>query len=201
MPSFGRGDGSEVTNVVPFPELPKEARGIAVFGSADAEPGEILWQRAYDLGVEIARRGLATVTGGYGGVMEAASKGARDSGGEAIGVTCRIFRGRTPNPFLSLEIEEEDLFSRTDRLIALSRGFVVLGGASGTLAELALLWAQTRAGQLQAPIVLWDAVWEKMAEDLAAAGRLQGRARRATWIASCTEEAVAMASAPVGEVQ
>lgn len=169
--------------------------GIAVFGSSDAEPGSALWDRASALGAEIAEHGIPVITGGYGGTMAAASEAARRLGGEAIGVTCRIFSARRANPFLSLEIEEEDLFARTSRLFALSRGFVVLGGGVGTLAELALLWAQARAGATRGPIVLWDETWQQLAARLAAAGRLEGPAQRATRSARSAAEAVELALA------
>ena len=168
-------------------------RGVAVFGSAVAEEGSPEWERAEAVGAEIARRGLPTVTGGYGGVMEAASRGARRAGGEVIGVTCRLFRGRSPNPHLTLEIEEPDLATRTARLFALAKGFVVLGGGVGTLAELALLWADAKAGSPRGPIVIWDDVWARAYGELEAAGRMEAGARRWTRLADRADAAVALA--------
>ncbi|RMF71707.1 MAG: hypothetical protein D6738_13320, partial [Acidobacteria bacterium] len=97
--------------------------GIAVFGASDAEPDSPPWTAALEIGRRVAEAGVPVVCGGYGGVMEAACRGARLAGGEAIGVTCRVFAARTPNPWLTLEIEEPDLAARTHRLICLSRGF------------------------------------------------------------------------------
>ncbi len=171
--------------------------GVAVFGASDAEPGSQLWERARALGSRIARRGAPVITGGYGGVMEAACQAAREAGGEAVGVTCRVFRGRSPNAFLSLEIEEDDLLARTDRIFSLSRGFIVLAGGVGTLAELSLLWAHARAGVIFGPIVLWDETWARLADQLAAQGRLEGPARRATRTAHGDEEAVLLALSPL----
>ncbi len=138
---------------------------------------------------------MAVVTGGYGGVMEAAMHGAREAGGEAIGVTCRSFSWRRPSPWVSLEIEEDDLFARTARMFAISRGFVVIGGGAGTLAELAMLWAHARLDALPGPIVLLDPVWEKLADDLARAGRLERRCLAATRRAAGPGQAVALALA------
>ncbi len=168
-------------------------RGVAVFGAHDAEPGSEAWRRAAALGRELGARRVAVVTGGYGGVMEAASRAAREAGGEAVGVTCRAFRGRQPNPWLTLEIEEPDLHARTARLFALGRGFVVLEGGAGTLAELALLWAQAKAGAAPGPIVIWDDPWAALFEGLVAQERLEPRARRATRVAQGPEDAVRMA--------
>lgn len=128
--------------------------------------------------------------------MEAASRGAREAGGEAVGVTCRAFARRRPSSWLSLEIEEDDLFSRTARLFAISRGFVVLEGGAGTLAELAMLWAHARLEALPGPIVLLDPVWDRLSRDLARAGRLERRCLAATRLAGGADEAVALALAP-----
>lgn len=172
-------------------------RGVAVFGASEAVPGDPAWERAFAVGRALGEAGVAVVTGGYGGVMEAASRGAREAGGEAIGVTCRAFRSRRPNPALTTEIEEETLFLRTARLFALSRGAVVLDGRAGTLAELAMLWAHARAGDLAGPIVIWDDVWASLARDLAACGRLEGVAHRATRIATDAGSAVRFALEPL----
>ncbi|RMG47557.1 MAG: DNA-binding protein [Acidobacteria bacterium] len=169
-------------------------RGIAVFGGVEAEPGDAAYELARRVGCLVAERGLPVVTGGYGGVMEAASRGAREAGGEAVGVTCAAFRGRTPNPYLTLEIEEPTLSARTERLVALSRGFVVLAGRAGTLAELAYLWAALRAGVIAAPVAILDDAWSALYRELVRSGRLDERPRRATRVARDADEAVAIAS-------
>ncbi len=136
---------------------------IAVFGSSEPGPGEPLYRAAESLGRRLARSGFAVVTGGYGGVMEAASKGAREAGGRAIGVVCRIFPDREPNPWLTRVVDSVDLHERTRELIERAAGFVVLEGRAGTLAELAFLWALARAGQLgDRPVVLLGDPWEPL---------------------------------------
>lgn len=180
-----------------FPSPDDPEPGVAVFGASDAEPGTPAWDQARAVGAGLARRGVAVVTGGYGGVMEAAARGAREAGGEAIGVTCRAFSWRRPSPWLSLEIEEDDLFSRTARMFAVSRGFVVIEGGAGTLAELAMLWAHARLQALPGPIVLLDPVWERLSDDLARAGRLERRCLDATRRAAGADEAVDLALSPL----
>lgn len=182
----------------PEPTWSDPPRGVAVFGSAELTEGDEGWGRARELGFRVAQAGVPIVTGGYGGVMEAASRGARDAGGEAIGVTCSIFRGRSPNPHLDLEIEEPDLAARTGRLIELSRGFVVLEGKAGTLAELAMLWAYSRAGVLPGPIVIWDDSWADLVRALRASGRLDPRTARPVFLAHDAESAVSSALGAAG---
>lgn len=166
---------------------------LAVFGSSDAQPGSPAWERAFALGRGAASRGVAVATGGYGGVMEAASLGASEGGVEVIGVTCAAFSSRSPNRYLTLEIEESDLPARTGRLITISRAFVILEGMSGTLAELAMLWASARARTLPGPIVIWDERWSTVFEELSRLGRLDARAISATTVVQNDEEALAKA--------
>ena len=60
---------------------------IAVFGSSQTPPGTEEWDQAVLTGSRLAQAGFGVVTGGYGGTMEAASKGAAEAGGHVIGVT------------------------------------------------------------------------------------------------------------------
>jgi uncharacterized protein (TIGR00725 family) len=166
---------------------------LAVFGSSDAEPGSPAWERAHAIGRGASARGIPVVTGGYGGVMEAASLGASGSDVEVIGVTCAAFSARSPNPYLTLEIEEPDLSARTGRLIEISRAFVILEGMSGTLAELAMLWASARARTLPGPIVIWDERWSAVFEELTSRGCLDHRAIAATRVVRGEGEALTQA--------
>lgn len=119
------------------------------------------------LGRLLAGAGFGVLTGGYGGVMEGASRGAFDAGGRVVGVTCSIFAERSPNPYLTERLETESLHARTETLVARADGFVVLHGRSGTLAELTWLWALHRAGSLgRRPVVLLGAWWRPFLREL-----------------------------------
>ncbi|MFQ5767407.1 MAG: LOG family protein [Acidobacteriota bacterium] len=144
---------------------------VTIFGSGDARAGEDLYEQARQAGARLARAGLAVLNGGYGGVMEAVSRGAREAGGKAIGVTLEPFsRRRSTNPWLSDEIREPDLHLRMRTLIDRSSGFLVLEGKAGTLAEVGFLWALTRAQLMgHRTVVLVGSAW---CEFLAVARRL-----------------------------
>lgn len=164
---------------------------IAVFGSSEPAPGDPLYEQAHRLGGLIAAAGHVLVTGGYGGVMEAACAGAVGAGGRTVGVTCAIFAGREPNRFLTEEIRADDLFERTQKLIELAGGFVVLHGKSGTLAELALLWALDRAGCLnRRPVVLLGDGWSALLAFLRRCEMLEPAQRRITRVAGTPEQAM-----------
>ena len=95
---------------------------------------------ALRIGELIAKGGGNVATGGYGGVMEAASRGAVEHGGKAIGYTVQGWTMREPNKYLSVNRPAADLYDRIRHLIEGSNALVTLGGGIGTLAELALAW-------------------------------------------------------------
>jgi uncharacterized protein (TIGR00730 family) len=173
----------------PFPDSPP---GIAVFGSSEPQAGEPLYELARQLGRFLAEAGFLVVSGGYGGVMEGASRGAREAGGQALGITTDSFAGRgAANRFLTQEIREPDLLLRTRALIHHPQGFVVLPGRSGTLAELTGLWAMHRAGLLERrPVVLLGQAWEGLLESLEGRGLLHPERRQITRLAASPREAV-----------
>ncbi len=115
---------------------------MAVFGSSQTAPGSAEWADAEGVGAALARAGLAVITGGYGGSMEAASKGADEAGGRTIGVTAPpLFPGRTgANPFVQLELKAETLAGRIGEMMARADGALALPGSIGTAAELLIAW-------------------------------------------------------------
>jgi uncharacterized protein (TIGR00730 family) len=111
---------------------------VTIFGSSAPNKSDDAWKIAHELGVAIARQGWTVCNGGYGGTMHASAEGAVSAGGHTIGVTCRIFRGRSgANPAIRQEVPTFDLFSRLNTLLRLARAYVVLPGSTGTLLELA----------------------------------------------------------------
>jgi len=71
----------------------KAARTIVtVFGSFRPREGDDQYTAAQELGAELAARGFVVCSGGYGGVMEAVSRGAKDAGGKTLAITAKFFR-------------------------------------------------------------------------------------------------------------
>jgi len=135
---------------------------ITIFGSATPKSGEEQYQFAYLLGKRLAETGFAICNGGYGGIMEAASKGAHDSGGFVYGV---ILENSTtdPNPFLTIEIRTSNLFERISKLIELGDAYIVLQGGTGTLLELAAVWELINKNLLkEKPVICHSIMWEQL---------------------------------------
>lgn len=169
----------------------REERSIAVFGSSEPHEGEPPYEDARRVGALLAKAGYRIVTGGYGGVMEAASRGAVESGGTAVGIVSRVFPERAPNRFLTEAVETADLHERTRQLVERADGFVVLPGKSGTLAELFWLFALHRAGCLGLrPVVLVGGAFRPLLRHLAQEGMIEPERFDVARVVDTPEEAL-----------
>src|SRR5262249_9651187 len=91
-------------------------RIITVFGSSRTNEGETDCAEARGLGAELARAGFSVCTGGYGGVMEAASRGAKEAGGRTYGVTAEFFKPQA-NAWVDVEVRMKTWQERLFELI------------------------------------------------------------------------------------
>jgi uncharacterized protein (TIGR00725 family) len=114
-------------------------RIVTVFGSSRPQERDADYAEARELGRRLAERGFAVCSGGYGGVMEAVSRGAKESGGKTYGVTAEFF-GRRANEWIDVEVRKKTWEERLFELIHLADGFVACKGGTGTLVELAVVW-------------------------------------------------------------
>lgn len=138
-------------------------RAVAVFGSSRCAEGSPDYREAYALGQALARAGLVVVNGGYGGVMAAAARGAKDAGGRTVGITVAVFPDRAPNAWLDEVIHTPTLFARLEAFTRRADAFVVLRGGIGTLLEFALVWNMAQTGALGAkPVVLLGQHWPSL---------------------------------------
>lgn len=174
-------------------------RAIAVFGSSEPLAGEPAYEQARELGRRLASAGFAVITGGYGGVMEAASRGAREGGGTAIGVPSRLFSDRKPNRWVDSAVMTEDLYERSRELIERAGGYVILPGRAGTLSELALLWALIRAGCLERrPVILLGDYWKPLFDQLSRSNVLEPAQQLQTRVVATSAEALERIAAALG---
>ena len=137
---------------------------VTIFGGSRVQRDTDEYRAAQRLGQALAQRGFTVVTGGYNGVMEAVSRGAKEAGGTVIGVTVEVIARnleRLPNEWLDQEVKTTALLERIDKLVELGAGYVVLPGGSGTLAELGVVWNLAFLGALHGkPIVVVGKGWE-----------------------------------------
>jgi len=135
---------------------------ITVFGSSLPVEGDEQFIFAEELGKELAKNNFNVCTGGFGGIMNAVSKGAVLNGCKAIGVTVDLWNAK-PSKYLTEEIKCKTLFERIEKLISLGDGYVVLQGGTGTLLELAVVWEFMNKNMLkEKPIVIHSPMWEEI---------------------------------------
>lgn len=134
---------------------------VAIYGSSAVGETDSAYRLARELGAELARAGAGVMSGGYGGVMEACSRGAAEAGGHVIGVTVGPSREAKPaNEWVTERVHTRDLFERLGVLAGRADAFVAVGGSLGTLTEVFLTWTLlgTRA-RPSAPLVLLGSDW------------------------------------------
>jgi uncharacterized protein (TIGR00725 family) len=115
-------------------------RIITVFGSSRPREGDEDYEEARILGRALAEGRFAVCSGGYGGVMEGVSRGAKDAGGKTYGVTAEFFKAAKVNAWVDVEVRTKTWQERLFELIRLADGFVACKGGTGTLVELAVVW-------------------------------------------------------------
>jgi uncharacterized protein (TIGR00730 family) len=108
---------------------------VTVFGSARFDETHIYYHQARLLASEIAKLGYTIMTGGGGGIMEAANRGAKDVQGKSIGCNIVLPHEQKPNPYLDKYVTIEYFFVRKELLRKYSKAFVVFPGGFGTLDE------------------------------------------------------------------
>jgi uncharacterized protein (TIGR00725 family) len=108
---------------------------VAVSGGGRADADAC--RRAEEVGRELARRGVVVVTGGLGGAMEAACRGAKDAGGTTIGILPGDDRGDA-NPYVDVAVPTGLGEGRNALVVRAADAVVAVAGEFGTLSEIAL---------------------------------------------------------------
>ncbi len=136
-----------------------EGKIVTIFGGSKCLENTNEYADARLLGSLLAKAGFTICTGGYLGVMEAASRGARESGGRVFGIVMNQFRSE-PNRYLTDKVATDHFYDRLQNLITRSVGFVAFRGGMGTVTEVSLVWNKLQTGVLpQRPIVLVGDCW------------------------------------------
>jgi uncharacterized protein (TIGR00725 family) len=119
---------------------------IAVVGDGGAVPGSPHWLAAAAVGEALVDAGFRLVTGGMGGVMEAACLGARRARSYREGDTVALLPGHDPgaaNAYADVVLPTGLAHAR-NALVTHADAVVAVGGGAGTLSEIALAWVHGR---------------------------------------------------------
>jgi uncharacterized protein (TIGR00725 family) len=137
---------------------------VTIFGGSKCTEDSLAYQQAFEVGSRLAEKGYTICTGGYLGVMEAASKGAREKGGRVLGIVMNQFKSE-PNRFLTDKVATGDFYDRLQNLIMRSVGFIAIRGGMGTVTEISLVWNKLQTGVIAPrPLVLLGDCWKNVVE-------------------------------------
>ena len=159
-----------------FEQLNNVGPAVSVFGSARTSPEHIDYRQAVYLGNLLAKADITVITGGGPGIMEAANLGAKEAGGQSIGLNITLPLEQKPNDYATKLVSFKYFFVRKVMLIKYARAFVVFPGGFGTLDEMfeALTLIQTNKIK-PFPIILYGShFWRNLSDwfhdDLVSAG-------------------------------
>lgn len=109
---------------------------VTVFGSARFTEDHPYYHKAREVGAMLAEEKYTVITGGAGGIMEAANRGAYESGGESIGMNILLPREQHVNPYVTRFMNFRYFFSRKVFLAFASSAVICFPGGYGTIDEL-----------------------------------------------------------------
>ena len=141
-----------------FEKLSNIGPCISIFGSARTKTNNPYYKDAIILSKKLTEMGYGIITGGGPGIMEAANKGAKEGGGESVGLNIELPFEQTPNKYIDYEksIDFNYFFVRKVMFVKYAQAFVILPGGVGTLDELfeTITLIQTEKIQ-KIPIILY----------------------------------------------
>ena len=139
---------------------------ISFFGSARVKPDDPRYQKAEHLARLFAKHHFSVITGGGGGIMEAANKGAAEAGGVSIGLNIILPHEQKPNAYANITQEFKYFFIRKVMFVKYAMAYIIFPGGFGTLDELfeAITLIQTHRIKPFPVILVGTAYWTGLIE-------------------------------------
>lgn len=146
----------------------KAIKSVSFFGSSLVQPGDEIYQDAFETAKFTARSGRRIVNGGGGGVMLAATLGAKEAKGKTSVIYYKPelatkFEGELAANFADESFEEKNYIDRTQRLLAMSDAYMIFNGGTGTISEFGMAWGVARLyfGHHK-PLILYGDFWNEI---------------------------------------
>ena len=176
-------DGARVARIrqelkMGFKALAHVGPAASFFGSARTHPDDPEYGLARETARIVGEAGLAIITGGGPGAMEAANLGARDAGALSIGLNIELPFEQGLNPFCDIGLEFHYFFTRKIMFVRYASGFVVFPGGFGTLDETFEALTLIQTGKIRHfPVVMvgtdyWGGLIDWIRERLLAEGKI-----------------------------
>ena len=148
-----------------FDLLSRTAPAVSIFGSARMKEGSKYYELTRRVAFELARTGYAVVSGGGGGLMEAANRGAKEACGQSIGLNIALPFEQKSNDYIDPDklMTFQHFFVRKVMFVKYAQGFVVMPGGYGTIDEFseAITLIQTQKTMAFPVILMGKSYWQK----------------------------------------
>jgi uncharacterized protein (TIGR00730 family) len=161
-----------------FDALSGIGAAASFFGSARTTPDDPDYALARETARLVGESGLAVITGGGPGIMEAANRGARDVGACSIGLNIELPFEQGGNGYCDISLEFHYFFARKIMFVRYASGFVVFPGGYGTMDELFEALTLTQTGKItEFPVILvgsgyWSGLVDWLRERMLAEGNI-----------------------------
>jgi uncharacterized protein (TIGR00730 family) len=181
-----------------FGALAELGPAIAVFGSARTPAEHPSYAIAERIAAKLVAAGFAVITGGGPGAMEAANKGASESGGVSVGLGIELPFESGMNDWADVGINFRYFFARKTMFVKYSQGYIVLPGGLGTLDELFEALTLVQTGKItRFPVALigvdyWSGLIGWLRETVLADGKISEKDFDMFVVTDDIDEAVAM---------
>jgi hypothetical protein len=183
-----------------FDRLSKIGPCVSIFGSARTLPSDPYYKLAEEIAFKLTKSGYGVISGGGGGIMEAANKGAHEAKGKSVGLNIHLPFEQVANIYIDRDklLSFKYFFVRKVMFMRYAQGFIVLPGGFGTLDELseALTLIQTMK-IAPFPIVLvghkyWDGLVEWFKNTILEKGYISEEDLDLFHVVDTSDEAVAI---------
>lgn len=183
-----------------FGALAKLGPAVACFGSARTPESDPMYASARRVGGALANLGLAVITGGGPGIMEAANRGAAEAGGTSVGLGIELPQEQGINKWVNLGMSFRYFFVRKTMFVKYSSGFIVFPGGFGTLDEAFELLTLLQTHKIEPmPVVLfgqdyWQGLMDWLDDPVLASGNISPLDPDLVVVTDDEEEAVRVAT-------
>jgi uncharacterized protein (TIGR00730 family) len=179
-----------------FENLRDLGPAVSIYGSARTKPDHPDYLKAEKLGKLLAKQGIAVITGGGPGIMEAANKGAFKNGAPSVGLNIELPFEQTANPYQDISLENRYFFVRKLNFVKFAFAFIYFPGGFGTFDEFFEVATLVQTGKIERfPLILvgkafWTPVVQWMENQLLEAGLISPEDPKLLQVVETAEEAL-----------
>ena len=179
-------------------------RAVTIFGSARTDPEDPMYKATEEVARLLVEAKWTVITGGGPGIMEAGNKGAREAGGESVGLGIELPFEQGINDYVDVAVNFRYFFVRKTMFLKYAQAFVIFPGGFGTLDELFEALTMIQTGKVSNfPIILfgsafWSGMIDWLRETVLVAGNISAPDLDLLIVTDSPEEVVRLIEASEG---